>query len=852
MIRTFAAALATTTCIVALATPAAAQTRDYDIPAGSLKPALDAYVRQSGRQVVYRADEVRLARSPGARGTFTAEAALAALLEGSGFTIRVDGDLVAVVKAGNGQGGGPVAQVDEIMVTGSRIRGGATPSPVIRIGAEQIREEGYADLGEVIRNVPQNFSGGQNPGVASGNLAGAGNANQNITGGSSLNLRGLGPDATLTLLNGRRMAYGGFVQAVDISAIPVEAVDRVEIVADGASAIYGSDAVGGVANVILKRDYDGAVVSARYGGATDGGLSTQEYSVTAGTTWSGGGMIATYRNSSVDPIYARQRAYADHLVDPTTLYPASDVQSGLLSVHHAFGDIVELQLDALRTERDQLHFYNLSGRNLRTTPSTATTLIAPSVRVALPNDWSVSAGGAWGEDDHDQYRVQTVTATGVSTVATDTCYCNESRTVEVGAEGPLFPLPAGTARLAIGGGYREVAFDQVNHSTGTTAVHGKEDVRFVYAEAHFPLVGPEQAIVGLHRLALTAAVRSEDYSSFGDVTTPKLGLVYAPNADVTLSASWGKSFKAPTLFERSYAATAYLYAPAVFGGTDYPSDATVLVLDGGNKDLKPERAETWSATMRIQPKRLPGLDVALTWFDIDYRDRVIQPITNAAQALSDPIYAPFVVTSPSTEMLTDLIAGASGFFNYSGQTYDPNQVAAVIYTQYANVARQKIRGVDLSAAYRFDLGTSALTVRGAATWLDSRQTALPDEPSYDLAGTLFHPAELNGRGGLVWSRGGLTSSVFVNYTSGVTDAVSGREMGSFTTADATVRYEFGPRQGLLSGVELTLSAQNIFDRAPPLYTPTRATEAAPYDSTNYSAIGRFLSISLSKRFGAGR
>src|SRR5690606_39717167 len=66
-----------------------------------------------------------------------------------------------------------------------------------------------------------------------------------VTGGSSLNLRGLGPDATLTLLNGRRMAYSGFVQAVDIGAIPVEAVDRVEIVADGASAIYGSDAVGG-------------------------------------------------------------------------------------------------------------------------------------------------------------------------------------------------------------------------------------------------------------------------------------------------------------------------------------------------------------------------------------------------------------------------------------------------------------------------------------------------------------------------------------------------------------------------------------------------------------------------------
>src|SRR3546814_4104538 len=88
---------------------------------------------------------------------------------------------------------------------------------------------------------------------------------QNITGGSALNLRGLGPDASLTLLNGHRMSYGGFSQAIDISAIPVEAVDRVEIVADGASAIYGSDAVGCVANVILKRDFDGVVLGVRYG-----------------------------------------------------------------------------------------------------------------------------------------------------------------------------------------------------------------------------------------------------------------------------------------------------------------------------------------------------------------------------------------------------------------------------------------------------------------------------------------------------------------------------------------------------------------------------------------------------------
>src|SRR3546814_15744788 len=93
MIRSLAAALATTTCMVALAAPAAAQTHEYNIPAGSLKAALDASVRQSGRQVVYRADEVRSARSPGVRGSLSTAVPLAALLAGSGFTPRVAGKL---------------------------------------------------------------------------------------------------------------------------------------------------------------------------------------------------------------------------------------------------------------------------------------------------------------------------------------------------------------------------------------------------------------------------------------------------------------------------------------------------------------------------------------------------------------------------------------------------------------------------------------------------------------------------------------------------------------------------------------------------------------------------------------
>lgn len=741
----------------------------------------------------------------------------------------------------------PATPLEAIEVTGTRIKDGAVPSPVISIDAARIQEEDFSDLGEVIRSIPQNFSGGQNPGVLSGNLAGAGNANQNMTGGSSLNLRGLGADATLTLLNGRRMAYGGFTQAVDISAIPVEAVERIEIVADGASAIYGSDAVGGVGNVILKREYEGVTVGTRFGQATQGGLASREYDITAGTTWRSGGLIATYKDVSVDPIYSSERRYTEQLVDPSTLYPGSDLRSGLLSAHQSLGDAAELRLDALRSERDQLHLYNVSGRNSRVTPETTTTLVSPSIDVWLPNDWTLSLGATSGRDRHNQYRLETVIATGAETV-TDVCYCNDSRSYELGAEGPLFALPAGDARLAAGVGYRENEFRNANHVTGVDTIRGSESVRFAYAELNLPLIGPEQHVGGVQRLTATAAVRGEDYSSFGGVTTPKFGVLYGPGDDFTLKASWGKSFKAPTLFERNYAANAWLLAPSSFGGTGYPAGATVLVLDGGNRNLEPERAITRSLSLAYHPAALRGLEAELSWFQVDYRNRVIQPIANSSQALSNPIYAPFVDLSPTSQEQADVIASGGTFYNFVGAAYDPAKVVAIIYTQYANVAQQDIQGVDLSGSYRLEMGQGVLTLRGSANWLDSTQQTIPAQPAFDLAGTLFNPPKVSSRIGAVWKRGGLTASMFANYRSGVSNRVDGVKSASFTTFDAALRYATGTRGDAWSGLEFGVSVDNAFDRDPPLYRVTSPLYVAPYDSTNYSAIGRFVSLSVSKHW----
>lgn len=161
-----------------------------------------------------------------------------------------------------------VKKVERIEVTGSRIKRSDMegPSPVQSISRADIDNMGYDNLQQLLERMPV---------AGSGTFSTRGN-NQDSTanGSAAVSLRGLGADATLVLINGRRVAISAFAEGitnsfVDINSIPVSAIERIDILKDGASAIYGSDAVAGVVNVILKKDIDGIEVNLGYGG-TDG------------------------------------------------------------------------------------------------------------------------------------------------------------------------------------------------------------------------------------------------------------------------------------------------------------------------------------------------------------------------------------------------------------------------------------------------------------------------------------------------------------------------------------------------------------------------------------------------------
>lgn len=159
----------------------------------------------------------------------------------------------------------PAPKTEKIQVTGSSIKRVADEGslPLEIITRDEIERRGLVGAEEVIEMLSANVAGANNP-VSTNTVFGP---DQDRLGGGSnfANLRGLGPTGTLVLLNGRRVSTAGMSGgSVDLNAIPMDAVDRVEVLKDGASAVYGSDAVGGVINFITKRDYQGASVRASH------------------------------------------------------------------------------------------------------------------------------------------------------------------------------------------------------------------------------------------------------------------------------------------------------------------------------------------------------------------------------------------------------------------------------------------------------------------------------------------------------------------------------------------------------------------------------------------------------------
>lgn len=326
--RTVRGFLMASAAVLVLAGPALAQdTRhSFNIPAGDAVTALQAFAKQSGKQVLFPFEAATGKRTPAVSGDVADADALAKLAKAAGLVVASDdGKTITLRQASaelpQSQGVEAGASTDEaqiveaIVVVGSQIEGARTTEalPVTVVGEQEIIATGAVSGDELFRAIPQAGD------VQFQEARTTGNLNDARGDVSSLNLRSLGTGNTLALLNGRRavLAPGtqteNFVpvQTVNTNAFPVAGVKRVEVLRDGAAAIYGTDAVAGVVNTVLDTKFRGLKVEAQYGGSEGTGYREGSFNVKAGTRLEDGTRLTFFGNyTGRSRLMATERDYA--------------------------------------------------------------------------------------------------------------------------------------------------------------------------------------------------------------------------------------------------------------------------------------------------------------------------------------------------------------------------------------------------------------------------------------------------------------------------------------------------------------------------------------------------------------
>ena len=1008
---------------IATVSTAAAQTHSFEVSSGEATETLNEFAQQAQVSVVYRADKVAGYETNAVDGSYAPREALELMLadtglrlvEGRGTAFAVQAraeDTGEDIPLGNARTAPkPVLmaqnrtsveqspssrtdrtegdddetvsqQLEEIVVTGSRIRGAQSASPVVTIDRAEIDMAGFATVEEVVENLPQNFGAGATSdfdlsNVNRGDIIGG--AVADIAGGRSVNLRGLGTSSTLVLLNGRRMSPSGLRAGfTNIGSIPVTAIERVEVLTDGASAIYGSDAIAGVINFILRENYDGAETRLRYGADARGDTSDMQFGQTFGTSWNSGSVLLSYEYFDRDALASNDREFtassdltpfggtdwrraggspaniiaggqsfaipdgqdgtaltsADFVGLENTenvfnerelidLTPSEERHSGFLHVTQKVG-AVELfgAVHASRQETERMsnlaalvnftltdaspHFVDPTGTGLTQVSVRSYSLTdeaGPEISSGEIDTFGASLGaqvefaGNWsGELSLDWSREEALssvknrlnTFSGRAALAatlnlTDptlafnpfsdgsnannraileqlltpfeplNSYETDFRSAGLDIDGNLFELGGGAAKLAGGVNFRRESLNSVEDITRRmTEEDLSRDVSAAYAELYLPLVGRANGRLGIRRLEVSFAVRHEDFSDFGGSTNPKLGVLWSPESSLIVRGTIGTSFRAPSLFSLNGSRARIFFLP------DGRFGPPAILATGNNAGLKAEESTTWTAGIQWTPKTIDGLSLDLTYFNVDFTDRIEVPLFNSVLALADPASFPSIVTpSPTTEQIAAFV-DLPGFQEGRFAPGSPEDfisgaipVEFIVDNRLTNLADSLVTGVELQLSYSADtqLGTIAAGFNGSYM-LDFKRRILPTDPLVDEVDTYGRPVDFRARGSLSWRRNSWSIAGFVNYTDGYTDSISGparpddpRAVDSWTTVDFTVAYETGSGSGLLNDIRVSLTTQNLFDEDPP-FVDTRG--GIGYDAVNANPLGRFFAFQLTK------
>ncbi|WNL45437.1 TonB-dependent receptor [Dyella sp. BiH032] len=545
-------------------------------------------------------------------------------------------------------------------------------------------------------------------------------------------LRGLSPDQVLVLVNGKRWHPGAILltngvlgrgsQAVDLNTIPMAAIDHIEVLRDGASAQYGSDAIAGVINIVLKGGADGGAVE----------LSGGQYSAGDGRQWQGsanfglplnndqGWLRFTLQNGHQD--YSnragpnRTRAwegttqrFGDPEVGDHNLFLNGQYKLGVSAELYAFGHVGK------RDSTSPAFFRNLANSN--SVPS-----LYPNGYLPLENSDSLDqslvfgvrgkTAGGWRWDVSANYggnRVSYGTQNSVNRAFLhDFGYSptsfhdgilsasQQAFDVDIAKEFSTGWLP-NPVTLAFGAEYLRQAYkidagDLASYYTGTSGVSGGAQGfgGFQPANAGSHSRHDVAEYISLEtnltdKLGSSLAVRHEDYSDFGTTTSGALALRYDFTDRFALRGSASTGFRAPSLAQQYYSYVSSLYYGAgnslglpagIYNTGIVPSTSPVARLLGG-EPLKPEKSRNFTVGAVWNP--IDALNLSVDLYQITIDNRIV---LSSNLSTSKPAVQSYLAAN-----------GITGL-NYSGIAY------------FTNAVNTRTRGVDLVTSYLFDLGNA--------------------------------------------------------------------------------------------------------------------------------------------------
>jgi iron complex outermembrane receptor protein len=822
---------------------------EMDIPSKPLDQALTDVGRRTDLVVIVdQSTGARDKMSASLKGPYTAEEAFHRLLDATGLQVRSlrQGTVLVTAQA-------PVTppppppppeptevpqKLEVVRITGTHFRNPVADD--VNLTAYSRQDPAFSDaitVEQLVRGMPQNFPllNSQTSTAASVSpLAGV-----NVARGEAMDLLGTGPGATLVLVNGLRVAPAGFDGSfVDVSLLPFAAIERVDVLTDGASAIYGSDAIAGVVNFVLRRDFRGLEVTP-YSAVSGRGGRERGLAVLAGDQWDTSGFMASFEQHEQDAVNTLSR---DTAAGPFDVVPAQKRKSGVLTMHQTLASWMELVVDGIGSERTFSQRY-LSESPVSTQSQGRASLWGGDLDavVQLPGKWHGEGIAA-----HTQ-EAETVTNSAES-IAQSFRTRSSMTSADVRADGPTFSIAGGPIGLSVGGDWRRETFDDLQGRSGLARV-----VWGSYVEARVPIVGAPNARWWARRVEISLALRHDDYRHGGLAnaasTNPKISVSYSPRAGLAARGSFATSFRMAPLAQLQESTDKVLLLPL----SDPSAPGTALdtaYLTGGNRALRPEVAQSWTAGMDVTPSS--AFKFSATYFWLDYRDRIAAPpVVGPVTSIYDQMAAlrPYINSTPSA---ADVQALYDRYTVLDPASVGQGAIRAIFDSRLQNIAATHASGLEILATSTVPTDFGEFQFRLQGQYLAQlRNQAAPTTPYVPVLDTVFNASRWRAQQVTSWSKKGLTVSTNIDFTGSYKDTLvpGAPNVPSWFVVDVRVAYTTGDRFGamLLDNTTIAIVVHNVMNRSPP-YVTGLLGQTDGYDPSHASPFGRSIVFFASKRW----